>query len=123
MKFQEFASVWDAIGVSDEEAGHLKLRSALMMALRDRLTRTQVSQAQAAALLNVSQPRISDLMNGKINLFSLDTLVNMANVAGLRVHLTVTEAAHELPLEKERKVRKSAAAQRKVRGTSAALGA
>ena len=70
----------------------MKLRSALMLALKDHLTRAGTSQAEAARLLGVTQPRISDLMRGKINLFGLDALVNMATAAGLRIELKVTTA-------------------------------
>lgn len=52
-----------------------------------------MSRAQAAHLFGVTQPRVSDLMRGKINLFALDALVNMAAVAGLRIEVHVLEAA------------------------------
>ncbi|MNL63903.1 hypothetical protein D3C87_1880720 [compost metagenome] len=52
-----------------------------------------MSQQQAAQLLGVTQPRVSDLMRGKINLFALDALVNMATAAGLHVQMTIQEAA------------------------------
>ena len=71
----------------------MKLRSALMMALKTHIARTALSQAQAAKLFGVTQPRISDLMRGKINLFAIDTLVNMAVAAGLQVELRSLEAA------------------------------
>ena len=70
----------------------MKPRSALMLALKDHLTRAGLSQAEAARLLGVAQPRISDLMRGKINLFGLDALVSMATAAGLRIELKVTTA-------------------------------
>ena len=92
MSDQSFTSVWDAIEDTPEEAENMKLRSALMLALKDHLARAGTSQAEAARLLGVTQPRISDLMRGKINLFGLDALVNMATAAGLRVELTVTTA-------------------------------
>ena len=92
MSDQSFTSVWDAIEDTPEEAENMKLRSALMLALKDHLARAGMSQADAARLLGVTQPRISDLMRGKINLFGLDALVNMATAAGLRVELTVTTA-------------------------------
>ena len=63
-----------------------------MTALKNHLTRAQ-SQAQAAKLLGVTQPRVSDLMRGKINLFGLDALVNMATAAGLHIEMRVLEAA------------------------------
>ncbi len=93
MNKQEFASVWDAIEDTPEEAENMKLRSILLMALKNHLTRTAMSQAQAAKLLGVTQPRVSDLMRGKINLFGLDALVNMATAAGLHIELRVLEAA------------------------------
>ena len=82
MNTQRFASVWDAIEDTPEEAENMKLRSALMTTLKNYLTRTEMSQAEAAKLFGVTQPRISDLMRGKINLFGLDALVNMATAAG-----------------------------------------
>ena len=93
MSKQRFASVWEAIEDTPEEAENMKLRSALMMALKNHLARTEMSQAQAAKLLGVTQPRISDLMRGKINLFGLDALVNMATAAGIHIEMRVLEAA------------------------------
>lgn len=91
MSHQQFASVWDAIEDTPEEAENMKLRSGLMMALKKYLTRTELSQAQAAKLFGVTQPRISDLMRGKINLFGLDALVNMAAAAGMHIEMRVLE--------------------------------
>lgn len=71
----------------------MKLRSSLMIALKDHLTRAELNQAQAAKLFGVTQPRISDLMRGKINLFALDTLVNMAATAGMHVEMRLLETA------------------------------
>jgi predicted XRE-type DNA-binding protein len=93
MNKQRFSSVWDAIENTPEEAENMKLRSVLMTALKTHLTRRQISQAQAAKLFGVTQPRVSDLMRGKINLFGLDALVNMATAAGLHVEVRVRDAA------------------------------
>ena len=93
MSKNRFASVWDAIEDTPEEAGNMKLRSVLMIALKDHITRSEMSQAQAAKILGVTQPRVSDLMRGKINLFALDALVNMATAAGLHIEFRVSEAA------------------------------
>ena len=93
MSEQRFASVWDAIEDTPEAAENMKLRSVLMTALKNHITRTEMSQAQAAKRFGVTQPRISDLMRGKINLFGLDALVNMATAAGLRIEMRVREAA------------------------------
>ena len=92
MTHYKFTSVWEAIEDTPEEAENMKLRSALMLALKDHLTRAAMGQADAARLLGVTQPRISDLMRGKINLFGLDALVNTATAAGLRIELKVTTA-------------------------------
>lgn len=88
-----FANVWDAVEDTRGQAENMKLRSALMMALKDQISRTNLSQAEAAKLLGVTQPRISDLMRGKIDLFSLDTLVNMIGAAGLHVEMRISDAA------------------------------
>lgn len=93
MSNRRHASVWDAIEDTPAEVENMKLRSELMMALKKHITRTEMSQAQAAKLFGVTQPRVSDLMRGKINLFGLDALVNMAAAAGLRVEMRVREAA------------------------------
>lgn len=93
MSDQKFDSVWDAIEDTKEEAENMKLRSVLMIALKNHITRTGLNQAEAATLFGVTQPRISDLMRGKISLFGLDALVNMAAAAGLHIELRVHEAA------------------------------
>jgi predicted XRE-type DNA-binding protein len=93
MSKQRFVSVWDAIENTPEEAENMKLRSVLMTALKNHITHAEMSQAQAAKLFGVTQPRVSDLMRGKINLFALDALVNMAAAAGLHVEMQVRAAA------------------------------
>jgi len=90
---RRFSSVWDAIEDTPAEAENMKLRSALMMALKEHIAHTGMSQSQAAKLFGVTQPRISDLVRGKIDLFGLDALVNMASAAGLHIAMRVLEAA------------------------------
>lgn len=92
MSNERFPSVWDAIEDTAAAAENLKLRAALMMALEERIKSQGWTQAGAGQRLGVTQPRISDLMRGKIDLFSLDTLVNMAVAAGLHVELHVAAA-------------------------------
>ena len=77
------------LGFSSEEAAHLKLRAQLMGAIRHVIEQRQLTQWQAAKLLGVTQPRISDLMRGKIDLFSIDILVRMLAQADIRVELSV----------------------------------
>ncbi|NTZ83641.1 XRE family transcriptional regulator [Burkholderia metallica] len=93
MTNERYANVWDAIESEPAEAANMKLRSELMIALKQRIARLELSQAEAATQLGVTQPRVSDLMRGKINLFGLDALVNMAAAVGLRVDLQVRESA------------------------------
>ena len=88
-----FASVWDAIEPTPAESENMKLRSALMMALERHIRVKGWTQAEAARRLGITQPRVSDLKRGKINLFALDTLVNLVVTAGLQVELHVREAA------------------------------
>ncbi|KNE26127.1 helix-turn-helix domain-containing protein [Achromobacter spanius] len=93
MSSQPFTSAWDAIEDTPGDAEIMKLRSGLMVARKNHIARSEMSQQQAAQLLGVTQPRVSDLMRGKINLFALDALVNMATAAGLHVQMTIQEAA------------------------------
>ena len=93
MSKKQFSSVWDAIEDTPEEAENMKLRSGLMMALKAHMERVGLTQSDAAKLFGVTQPRVSDLARGKINLFGLDALVNMATAAGLHVEMTVQEVA------------------------------
>ena len=93
MSNKRFASVWDAIEDTPAQAENMKLRSSLMIALKQHIAHEGLSQSQAAKLLGVTQPRVSDLMRGKIELFSLNTLVNMLAAAGLHVEVRVATAA------------------------------
>lgn len=90
---ERFESVWDAIEDTPAQAENMKLRSSLMIALQDHIAQAGMSQSQAAKAFGVTQPRISDLMRGKIDLFAIDSLVNMLTTAGLRVELRVGKAA------------------------------
>ena len=93
MSNETFASVWDAIEGTPAEAENMKLRSTLMMALEQHIRAKGWTQTETARLLGVTQPRVSDLLRGKINVFALDTLVNMVVAAGLHVELRVLDAA------------------------------
>ena len=86
-------NVFRDLGFPEEEAAHLRLRSLLMIELRKLIAARGLTQKEAAALFGVTQPRVSDLVRGKIALFSLDTLVDMLAHAGARVELVVNRAA------------------------------
>ncbi len=91
------------IGFDPAEASTLKLRSFLMIAVTNEIERRGITQAKAARLLKVTQPRISDLMRGKVELFSIDSLIEMLTRANIPVTLLVgsmhestsTTGAHE----------------------------
>lgn len=88
---QRFSSVWDAIEDTPQQAASMRARSELMMNLTEIIRERGMTQAAAAALFGVTQPRISDLMRGKINLFSLDTLIDMAATAGMSPMVKVSK--------------------------------
>ncbi|MEV0295783.1 XRE family transcriptional regulator [Nocardia sp. NPDC050710] len=88
-----FDSVWDAIEDTPQEAENMRLRSRLMIVLTERISSQGWTQTDAAERLGVTQPRVSDLMRGKVHLFSLDALVNMITAAGMHVEITVRPAA------------------------------
>jgi predicted XRE-type DNA-binding protein len=90
---KRFSSVWDAIEDTPAEAENMKLRSRLMIILKEHIRAQGWTQAEAARRLNVTQPRISDLMRGKIDLFGLDSLVTMLRAAGLQLEFRVRQAA------------------------------
>ena len=85
--------VFSDLGFNAAEAENLRIRSAMMRALVSFIRNNELTQVRAAKLLGVSQPRISDLMGGKIHLFSIDNLVILLAAAGLRVDLRIKKAA------------------------------
>jgi len=93
MKTKTFANVWDALSDSPEEAATMKIRSDVMIAIHDTIRAWDTTQAQAASRLGVTQPRLNDLLQGKINKFSLDTLLTLAGRAGLKVKINIRHAA------------------------------
>ena len=82
-------NVFKDLGFTAEEAKNLKIRAELMTLLSTLIKERGLTQAQAARLFDVSQPRVSDLVRGKIDRFSIDTLVAMLGHAGVEVSLVV----------------------------------
>ena len=80
-------NVFRDLGFSADEAEYLKVRAELMANLQKVITARGLKQAEAAELLGVTQPRISDLMRGRIDLFSIDTLIDMLARLGVRAKL------------------------------------
>jgi predicted XRE-type DNA-binding protein len=83
------SNVFRDSGFGAEEAANLKLRAMLMVELEKYIQEKHLTQKRAAERLGVTQPRISDLMRGKIELFSVDTLITMLTHAGLKVDVRV----------------------------------
>jgi predicted XRE-type DNA-binding protein len=77
-------------GFPPAEAENLRIRAKMMMALTGYIQEKKITQSRAARIMAVSQPRISDLVRGKIGLFTIDTLVNMVTAAGLKVDVDIT---------------------------------
>lgn len=86
-------NVFRDIGFDKDEAENLKLRAELMMRIEDYFEKSGMTQAQAAKRLGLTAPRFNALLKGKIGLFSLDALVNLATRSGLSVRLQVRKAA------------------------------
>ena len=91
-KSDEFNSVWDALADTPEQAANLRARAELMRQIAGIIQSNGWKQAEAAEHAGVTQPRIIDLLRGRVSRFSLDALVNIATALGLRVHLKVGAA-------------------------------
>jgi predicted XRE-type DNA-binding protein len=95
MKIEEYESVWDAIEDDPAERERLKMRSTLLTALRRKIEGWKVTQGAAAKRLNITQPRLNDLLKGRFNKFSLGALFDLATRAGLKVKLTIRRDGQE----------------------------
>ena len=84
-------NVFKDIGFSDEESANLLLRSTLIVAIKQAIEQHKWTQAQAAKALRVPQPRISELMNGRISRFTIDKLVKHLAALGKQVSVTITD--------------------------------
>ncbi len=90
---QVFASVWDALEDSPAEAANMRLRSELMIAVQEAVAGWRLTQVEAAGRLEVTQPRLNDLLRGRVGKFSLDALILLAERAGLSVRVQIERAA------------------------------
>ena len=91
---EKFTSVWDALIEDKAEAKNLQVRSDLMIAITEYIKDKKITQKDAAELFKVNQPRISDIVNGKIDKFTVDTLLNMLTLAGIEVELSIPVKKH-----------------------------
>ncbi len=93
MTSETFASVFEALADTPEQAANLRARSELANALRELVQREGWTQVEAARQCGVTQPRLNDLLRGRISRFSLDALVNMAAACGRQVHIALADGA------------------------------
>jgi predicted XRE-type DNA-binding protein len=89
---ESYASVWDAIADTPEQAANLRSRAELMQKIAARVKQQGWTQAEAASHCGVTQPRINDLLRGRVSRFSLDALVNIATALGCRVRFDLEAA-------------------------------
>ena len=82
-------NVFRDLGFSEQEAEHLVLRADLLIQIQKVVTARRLTQAQLAMLLHVTQPRVSDLLRGRLHLFSIETLIDMLGGLGVQVRLVV----------------------------------
>jgi predicted XRE-type DNA-binding protein len=92
VEYQEFENVWDALCDTPEEAANLTVRSDLMIQIAAIIKKSGWTQAEAAKQCGVTQPRINNLLRGRIDRFSLDALVNIATALGRKVQLKLKAA-------------------------------
>jgi predicted XRE-type DNA-binding protein len=86
-KIENYASVWDAIADTPKQAANLRARAELMQKIAAIVKENAWTQSEAASHCGVTQPRVNDLLRGRVSRFSLDALVNIATAFGCRVHV------------------------------------
>ena len=91
-KVKSYDSVWDALADSPEQAANLRARAELMQQIAAIVNKRGWTQVEAARHCGVTQPRINDLLRGRVSRFSLDALVNIATAIGRRVHVELEPA-------------------------------
>ena len=91
-EIETFASVWDAVADTHAEAANLRVRSQLMQEIADIVSENGWKQAEAARRCGVTQPRVNDLLRGRVSRFSIDALVNIATALGREVHVEIGAA-------------------------------
>ena len=87
-----YASVWDALADTQEQAANLRARAELMRQIAEVVKGSGWTQVDAATHCGISQPRINDLLRGRVSRFSIDALVNIATALGRTVHFELQAA-------------------------------
>lgn len=91
-KSESYASVWDAIADTPGQAANLRARAELMQQIAAVIGKRRWTQAEAAKRAGVTQPRINDLLRGRVSRFSLDALVNISTALGCRIKVDLEAA-------------------------------
>jgi len=91
-KVEIYASVWDALADTPEQAANFRARAELMQQIAAIVKKKHWTQTEAAQRCGITQPRMSDLLRGHVSRFSLDALVNIASAIGRRVHMEMQPA-------------------------------
>src|SRR5690349_20452878 len=91
-KSESYPSVWDAIADTPGQAANLRARAELMQQIAAMVKRERWTQAEAASRCGVTQPRINDLLRGRVSRFSIDALVNISTALGCRVKMKLDAA-------------------------------
>jgi predicted XRE-type DNA-binding protein len=91
-KREKYATVWDAIADTPGQAANLRARAELMRQIADLVKKQGWTQTDAAQHCGVTQPRINDLLRGRVSRFSLDALVNICTALGCRVRVELEAA-------------------------------
>ena len=93
LRQERYGDVWDALEATPEVAADMRLRSDLMISIQQEVAAWGMTQTAAAGRLGITQPRLNDLLRGKVGKFSLGALVDLATRAGLQVRVEVERAA------------------------------
>ena len=94
----KYSNIFEAITKNTEEAADLEFRADLMLVLRDFFREQEASQARIGQMLGIPQPRVSELMTGKVNKFSSDKLIGFLAKVGIRFRPATVPAAKGRPL-------------------------
>ena len=91
-KIEQYENVWDALADTAGEAANMRAKTELMRQIADIIKKQTLTQTEAAKLCGVTQPRVNDILRGRISRFSLDALVNIAAALGQEVHIKLKAA-------------------------------
>lgn len=93
IKAKLYPNVWDALEDNSAMAASMTMRSDILIVLQQRIATWKLTQAEAARRLQITQPRLNDLLRGRIAKFSLDTLVDLADRANIQIRIQIDKAA------------------------------